>query len=89
MAEIWPAGGKIQAEVYGQRLAYIKNSRIDGKYAVVGTPDGNVFYSLDDGPDVTEGDGVCVNVPKEALPDYKIVAIKPYRYLSLELEKIR
>lgn len=28
-AEIWPATGKIQAEMYGLRLAYIKNMMTD------------------------------------------------------------
>lgn len=88
MAEVWPAGGKIQAEIYGQRLAYIKNCRIDGDYMVLASPDGYIRYRMGDFV-ITEGDGVCVNVPKDTLPDYKIVAIKPYRYLSLELEKIR
>ena len=89
MAEIWPAGGKIQAEIYGQRLAYIRNCRIDGKYAVVGMPDGKVFYSLEDGKDVIEGDGICLNVSSDAEPDYRIISIKPYRYLTMEVEKIR
>lgn len=28
-AEIWPAGGKVQAEMYGQRLSYILNMLCD------------------------------------------------------------
>ena len=24
-ATIWPAGGKVQAEMYGERISYIKN----------------------------------------------------------------
>lgn len=28
-AEIWPAGGKVQAEIYGQRLAYILNCLVE------------------------------------------------------------
>lgn len=30
-AAIWSAGGKIQAEMYGERLAYIKNMQYEGK----------------------------------------------------------
>lgn len=29
-ATIWPAGGRIQAELYGQRLSYIKNMEYEG-----------------------------------------------------------
>lgn len=28
-AEIWPASGKLQAELYGQRLSYILNCLVD------------------------------------------------------------
>lgn len=28
-AEIWPASGRVQAEIYGQRLAYILNCLVD------------------------------------------------------------
>ncbi|WP_238142241.1 hypothetical protein [Streptococcus suis] len=28
-AEIWPASGRLQAEIYGQRLAYILNCLVD------------------------------------------------------------
>lgn len=28
-AEVWPAGGKLQAEIYGQRLPYIFNCLMD------------------------------------------------------------
>lgn len=30
-AAIWPAGGRIQAEMYGERLAYMKNMEYAGK----------------------------------------------------------
>ncbi|HEP1832006.1 TPA: hypothetical protein VB850_000316 [Streptococcus suis] len=28
-AEVWPASGRLQAEIYGQRLAYILNCLVD------------------------------------------------------------
>ncbi|MFR6348552.1 MAG: hypothetical protein ACLUN9_17675 [Enterocloster aldenensis] len=34
-AEEWPAGGKVQAEMYGQRLPNIRNLRIQGAYQEV------------------------------------------------------
>lgn len=56
-AAIWAAGGKIQAEMYGERLAYMKNMHYEGTETM------------------QEGDGICVAVGPEELPDYKIVAI--------------
>lgn len=32
--ESWPASGKVQAQQYGERLNYIRNVRISGKYEV-------------------------------------------------------
>ena len=88
MAEVWPAGGQMQAQMYGQRLPYLKNCRIDGKYGIVGDPDGHVAYVLDDGTKLTEGDGFCLYVAGCHEPDYRIIAIQPYRFLTLTLEKL-
>ena len=70
-AIIWPAGGKVQAEMYGERLSYIKNMEYGGAEAM------------------QEGDGICVFVGPEAVPDYKIISIKPeYSPKVMELERI-
>lgn len=69
-ANIYPATGKLQVEIYGERLKYINNMLYDGPVLMV------------------EGDGVCVYVSKDSKPDYKIVGIKPYGHLVIELEKI-
>lgn len=69
-ANISPASGKLQAEVYGERLNYMLNM-------------------LYDGPEyINEGDGICVYIPKESKPDYKVISIKTYSHLFIELEKI-
>lgn len=86
-AEIWPAGGKLQAEMYGQKLSYIRNCRVDGEYKVQTDTKGRVSYALGDLV-IREGDGICVYVPGEIGPDYKIIAIRPYRHLYMELETI-
>lgn len=86
-AEIWPAGGKLQAEMYGQRLSYIRNCRLDGKYKTQTDEKGRVSYLFGTQP-IREGDGICLDVPGESDPDYKIIAIHPYRYLYMELEKL-
>lgn len=85
-AEVWLAGGKIQAEIYGQRLPYIRNCKIDGKYHEV-CDDGRVGYCLED-MIIREGDGICLNVPRSHAPDYRVIAIRPYRHLTIEVEKI-
>lgn len=69
-ANIYPATGKLQAEIYGERLKYILNMLYDGK---------NV---------IKEGDGVCVYVSKESNPDYRVISIKRYSHMVIELEKI-
>ena len=72
--ESWPASGKVQAQQYGQRLGYIRNVKIDGGYAI-------------NGIDLMELDGICLFVGENTEPDYRIVAIKSYRFLTLEVER--
>jgi len=86
MAEVWPAGGKVQAEMYGQRLTHIYNCRIQGKYQTR-TENGIVHYDFDTFS-VVERDGICLFVPPEADPDYKVISVYPYTPLYLEMEKI-
>ena len=69
--ESWPASGKVQAQQYGQRLGYIRNVKIDGGYGI----------------DLMELDGICLFVGENTEPDYRIVAIKSYRFLTLEVER--
>lgn len=38
--------------------------------------------------EINEGDGICVYVSKESKPDYKVISIKRYSHLAIELEKI-
>lgn len=82
-AEMWTAGGKVQMEMYGQRLPNIRNLRIGGDYREVSNG-----YKISNGPLITVNDGICLYVPGEENPDYRIVAIYPYRFLTLEVEKI-
>ena len=86
-AEVWPGGGKLQAEMYGQRLQYIRNCRISAEYEVIADEKGRVSYRIGSMM-LQEGDGICLNVPGDHEPDYRIIAIRPYRYLTLEVERI-
>lgn len=71
-ATIWQASGRIQAEMYGERLAYMRNMEYEGAETI------------------SETNGICVFVPPDQNPDYKVVSVnadhKPVRYL---LEVIR
>lgn len=86
--EVWSAGGKVQAEMYGERLSYIRNVRIAGEYKIVTDEKNRLHYVFENGLDITESDGMCLYVPGESKPDYKIISIKPYQPLRLECEKI-
>lgn len=88
--EAWPAGGKVQAEQYGERLSYIYNVKIEGKYNIVfNEKDKRIHYVFPEiGLDIMENDGICLFVGMENNPDYKIISIKPYKPLRLEVEKI-
>lgn len=87
-AEHWTAGGKLQAEMYGVRLPNIRSLRMQGKYMELREEDGRLMYALDGGPAFAVGDGVCLYNSSDQEPDYKVVAIYPYRFLTLEVERI-
>ncbi|QBF00050.1 hypothetical protein PMF13cell1_05646 [Blautia producta] len=86
-AEMWTGGGKMQAEMYGNRLPNIRNLRLQGKYKEVPGMNGKVSYQLDNGPEIAAGDGICIYAAVDQEPDYQIVSIYPYTYLTLEVEK--
>lgn len=86
-AEMWPGGGKIQTEMYGVRLPNIRNLRLGGEYKEVSDVKGVLGYQIDGGPLLKVGDGVCLYSGAGEEPDYKVVAIYPNRFLTLEVEK--
>ena len=83
-AQVWPAGGKVQAAMYGERLNYIQNILIDGSYKMV-EENGAYRYKLKNGTSFCENDAICLYVPET---DYRIISAKPYQHLQLEVEKI-
>lgn len=85
--EEWPASGRVQAQQYGEHLSYIRNLRIDGAYTV-DSEKGLPVYLLGERIRMQEKDGICLYTREEELPDYRILSIKPYRFLTLEIEKI-
>lgn len=50
-AEIWPAGGRVQAEQYGMRLSYMKNMLYDGSEALMEGDGICVDVDSDEDPD--------------------------------------
>lgn len=61
--------------------------KINGEYAIKPDENGRLHYILYNGTDLMELDGICLFVGENTEPDYKIVAIKPYRFLTLEVER--
>jgi len=83
-AEVWAANTSLQAQTYGDRINAIMNAKIKGAYEIV-IIDGQEAYQFKDAF-IREGDGVYIN--RTDKPDYRIISIKPYKPLRLELEKI-
>ena len=50
-ATIWPAGGRVQAEMYGERLSYIKNMEYGGPEEMTEGDGICVFTGPEDPPD--------------------------------------
>lgn len=85
--ETWTAGGKIQQEMYGKRLPNIRNIRLQGSYEELAGEQGGINYRINQ-TEITVGDGICLYAKPKEDPDYKVIAIYPYRFLTLDLERI-
>ena len=100
--ETWPAGGQLQVNTYGDRVNNMLNVRVRGPYEII-TEKGHQAYRFtftsasgasgasgetETGFTLCEGDGLCINVSGTSKPDYKIISIKPYKPLRLEVERI-
>jgi hypothetical protein len=86
--ECWEAGGKLQVEMYGHRVSNIMNIRIGENYCVKTDAKGMQHYVLQNGSDLMIGNGIHVFTPNNSNPDYKIISIKPQRFLRLEVERL-
>lgn len=68
------AGGAVAAQIYGERLPYIKSCKYQGDLIEAGK---------------NEKDGICLYVSPEDKPDYEITAIQPFReHVNITLEKL-
>lgn len=84
--EWWPASGKLQAELYGQRLPYIRNVRLNELYEACVDEHNKVFYRLPQ-RDAVIREGDRIGLEADA-PQYQIVSIRPDRFLRLEAEAV-
>ena len=83
VSEMWPAAGKLQVETYGDRVNNIFNVKVEGDYKVISKVHHHEY--IFDGFALAEGDGVALFSDE---PDYKVIAIKPYKSLLLEVERL-
>lgn len=86
--EVWAAGGRVQAELYGEKLSYIRNVRVEGRYVITTDRSGIVHYVYPDGLDIVESDGVCLYTAPDQPPDYKVISINPCQPLRMECMKL-
>ena len=84
--EVWPATSKLQIETYGNRISAIMNCRIKGAYSIKRV-DGITVYDFG-GYKIREDDGLCIYADSQDSPDYRIITIKPYNNLYMEIEKL-
>lgn len=63
-ATVWPAGGRVQAEMYGERLAYIKNMMYEGTEEITEGDGICVFTGPGDLPDYKVVSIKAENSPK-------------------------
>ena len=90
--ELWPAQSELQVKTYGERVNAMFNVKLRGAYTI----ESDQSYTFENGYNLREGDGVFVytgNVTgatgsASPEPDYKVISIKPYKPLRLEIEKL-
>ena len=83
LGEVWPASDRLQAQTYGDRINSIMNMRFYGKYEIEHQGSDTVYVFEDF--TIKEGDGVCVYSDNA---DYRIISIKPYKPIRLEIERL-
>lgn len=84
----WPAGGRVQTEMYGNRVQDVFNVKVQGKYkAELDETTRQPVYMFQDFT-LKLNDGICIYAAPDATPDYRIVSIKPYEPLQMEVMRI-
>lgn len=83
--EVWPAGGKLQVETYGDRVDSVYNCKVQGTYEI--RTEGKVTSYMFGDFTLREGDGIHLFADLDSDPDYRIVAIKARKTLYMEVER--
>lgn len=84
--EWWTASGKLQADLYGQRLPYIRNIRLSERYEAKTDAKGRTYYYLPDrDTELREADRIGIETD---LPQYRILSIRAEHFLRLEAEAV-
>ena len=84
--EWWPASGKLQEDLYGQRLPYIRNIRLSERYEVKTDAKGRTYYYLPDrDTELREVDRIGIETD---LPQYRILSIRSERFRRIEVEAV-
>ena len=81
---VWPAGGKLQAQKYGDRVDSMLNCKLEGSYTIE-PEEKHIKYTFGEFS-LREDDGVYIYRDDE--PDYRIISIRPYKPLLMELERL-
>ncbi len=85
-AIVWPASSKLQIAQYGNEVNRIQNVKVEGKYSVVHDEKlGIEIYQIGE-IQLKENDGIRIHARER--PDYRIISIKPYQSLLLEVKKL-
>ena len=65
-----PAGGALDAQIYGTRVKSMYTLFYDGTESI------------------QPGDGLCIHVPDDAHPDYRVSAVQAWDHLRIDAELI-
>lgn len=84
----WPAGGRVQSEMYGSHVQDVYNVKIEGGYTtLLDTSNRQPLYKVGN-IIIKLNDGVCIFSSSDEQPDYRIISIKCHRHLLLEVMRI-
>lgn len=85
-AIVWPATSKLQATQYGNEINRIMNVRVDGSYTIRFDEQLQTNIYKINNILLKENDGIRIHSANK--PDYKIISIKPYDHLLMEVKKL-
>ncbi|MCG7406778.1 hypothetical protein MH117_05050 [Paenibacillus sp. ACRRX] len=77
-----PAGGKVMAEIYSERLSSMLTLYVEARSPVI--------EEIDVGINTGRAFGICVYPTPDSSPDYKVIAVRPWgAHKVIDLEKVK